>query len=91
MDSSLSRVPPVWPSPLPESLATARPSDAASGTKARVTPSATPPVECLSTVGRDSPVSATVRPDSTMALVRANVSPGSSPRMNAAIRNAAAW
>jgi hypothetical protein len=72
-------------------LATARPRDAANGTKAKVTPSATPPVECLSTVGRDTSLRAMVLPDATMARVRANVSPGSSPRMNAAIRKAAAW
>ena len=52
IDSSLSSVPPVWPRPRPDSFATARPSAAASGANTRVTPSATPPVECLSTVGR---------------------------------------
>jgi hypothetical protein len=72
-------------------LATARPSDAASGAKTSVTPSATPPVECLSTFGLDTPFRSRVDPDSTMARVRATVSSPSRPRTNAAIRNAAAW
>src|SRR5438477_421324 len=45
IDSSLSSVPPVCPRPRPDSLATARPNDAASGANSRVTPSLTPPVE----------------------------------------------
>ena len=56
IDSSLSRVPPVCPSPRPDSFATASPSAAAIGANTSVTPSATPPVECLSTVGRSRPV-----------------------------------
>src|SRR2546430_2023499 len=52
LDSSLSSVPPVCPKPRPESFATASPREAASGANTRVTPSLTPPVECLSTLGR---------------------------------------
>ena len=62
MDSSLSSVPPVCPSPRPDSLATASPRAAASGAKTRVTPSATPPVECLSISGTPRPSNARVSP-----------------------------
>ena len=91
IDSSLSRVPPVCPSPRPESLATASPSDAAIGANTSVTPSATPPVECLSTFGREMRSSGSVTPESTIARVRASVSEASRPLMNAAISRAAAW
>ncbi len=89
-DSSLSSVPPVCPKPRPESFATASPIDAASGANTSVTPSATPPVECLSTLGRPRSGSSIVLPESTRARVSASVSPASRPRMYAAIRNAAA-
>ena len=88
IDSSLSSVPPVCPSPRPESLATARPRAAASGAKTRVTPSATPPVECLSTVGRSRPTKRTVSPEAMSARVRASVSAPSMPRSKHAIRKA---
>ena len=52
MASSLSSVPPVWPSPRPESCGTAAPHAATIGTSGSDTLSPTPPVECLSTVGR---------------------------------------
>ena len=99
IDSSLSSVPPVCPSPRPESFATQSPSAAASGANNSVTPSATPPVECLSTVGPrphcdPSPVSPpenrSVSPESTIAFVRARVSSSSRPRSSDAIRNAEA-
>ena len=51
-DSSLSSVPPVKPRPRPESLATATPSAATSGTTISESLSPTPPVLCLSTTGR---------------------------------------
>ncbi len=50
MASSLSRVPPVCPSPLPESFATGTPQAAATGPITMVVLSPTPPVECLSTL-----------------------------------------
>lgn len=53
MDSSLSSVPPVWPRPRPESCGTAAPQAATSGASGRVILSPTPPVECLSAVGRE--------------------------------------
>ena len=48
IDSSLSIVPPVKPSPLPDIFATGRPSDATIGIRINVILSPTPPVECLS-------------------------------------------
>src|SRR3989449_6079107 len=49
--SSLSRVPPVWPSPRPDIIGTATPHAATSGASTSDTLSPTPPVECLSTRG----------------------------------------
>ncbi len=48
--SILSRVPPVWPKPLPDNLANLAPKEATSGPKTSVVLSPTPPVECLSTL-----------------------------------------
>ena len=48
MDSSLSKVPPVWPSPLPDIFATFRPHAATIAPRAMEVLSPTPPVECLS-------------------------------------------
>ena len=48
-------MPPVWPSPRPDSCGTATPHAATSGASGSVILSPTPPVECLSAVGRDSP------------------------------------
>ena len=86
----MSSVPPVCPRPRPDSLATARPNDAASGANTRVTPSLTPPVECLSTFGRDTPARGRVTPESTIARVISSVSAVDSPLMKAAMRKAAA-
>ena len=52
IDSSLSSVPPVWPRPRPQSLATGTPQAATSGATTSVVLSPTPPVECLSATGR---------------------------------------
>ena len=51
IDSNLSSVPPVWPSPRPDSCGTATPQAATKGASGRVILSPTPPVECLSAVG----------------------------------------
>ena len=51
IDSSLSSVPPVWPSPRPDIIGTTTPSDAMSGARTMDTLSPTPPVECLSMRG----------------------------------------
>ena len=80
----------MCPKPLPDSFATARPSDAASGANTRVTPSPTPPVECLSTLGRVTPLRDSLDPEATMARVSSAVSRRDRPLTNAAIRNAAA-
>ena len=44
----------MWPRPRPESWGTATPQAATSGASGRVILSPTPPVECLSAVGRES-------------------------------------
>src|SRR4051795_13195420 len=54
-DSSLSSVPPVWPSPRPDSCGTATPQAATSGASGRGILSPTPPGEGLSAGGRGGP------------------------------------
>src|SRR5918994_313858 len=54
MDSSLSSVPPVWPSPRPLIFPTGTPQAATIGPTAIDVLSPTPPVECLSTTRRPS-------------------------------------
>ena len=54
IDSSLSSVPPVWPSPRPLSFANGTPHAATIGPTAIDVLSPTPPVECLSTTLRPS-------------------------------------
>ena len=49
MDSSLSKVPPVCPKPLPDTIGTGTPKLATIGARIRDNLSPTPPVECLST------------------------------------------
>ncbi len=78
--SSLSRVPPVWPSPRPDSFSILRPSAAASGPTTRVVASATPPVECLSTVGPWTRPRSRVAPEATIASVSASASRRVKPR-----------
>ena len=79
IESSLSSVPPVCPSPRPESFTTCIPSSAASGATTRVVPSPTPPVECLSTVGPDRRDRSSRSPESTIAAVRATASSRENP------------
>ena len=85
IDSSLSRVPPVWPRPRPESCGTATPNDATSGASGRVILSPTPPVECLSVVRFFSPEKSSVSPEAIIAFVRSRISSRSMPRMKIAI------
>ena len=69
--SSLSSVPPVWPSPRPEIIGTAAPQAARIGARISETLSPTPPVECLSS---DRPVEVPRRarcPESRIAVVSA--------------------
>ena len=89
--SSLSSVPPVWPSPRPDIMGTATPQAATSGARTSETLSPTPPVECLSMRGVAQPSNVSRWPDASMASVSAASSVRSSPRRNAAIRSAAIW
>ena len=50
IDSSLSSVPPVWPSARPDIIGTGTPQAATSGARQIEILSPTPPVECLSTL-----------------------------------------
>ena len=52
IDSSLSRVPPVWPRPRPDILGMTTPQAATTGASTIETLSPTPPVLCFPTVGR---------------------------------------
>ena len=74
MLSSLSRVPPVWPSPRPESCGTATPNTATSGISGRVILSPTPPVECLSVVGLPRPSKLIRSPLAIIAMVMSRIS-----------------
>jgi len=89
IDSSLSRVPPVCPSPRPDIIGTATPSDAMSGARMSDVLSPTPPVECLSirAIGRRERSS--LFPLSSIASIIAFISLGSSPRKYIAISSAA--
>jgi hypothetical protein len=51
IESNLSKVPPVCPSPLPETIGTNPPHAAREGASNKETQSPTPPVECLSIIG----------------------------------------
>src|SRR5690606_13895517 len=74
MDSSLSSVPPVWPRPRPESWGTAAPQAATSGASGRVILSPTPPVLCLSAVGRDREEKSMRSPLAIIAAVQRAIS-----------------
>ena len=79
MLSSLSSVPPVCPSPRPDSLATFAPHAAASGTSTSVVVSPTPPVECLSTQTPSMADRSTTPPECIISIVRSVVSRASMP------------
>ena len=74
IDSSLSSVPPVCPRPRPESCGTATPQAATSGASGRVILSPTPPVECLSAVGRERPEKSIRSPEAIIAAVHRSIS-----------------
>src|SRR6266702_4210385 len=80
IDSSLSRVPPVCPSPRPVILPTATPQAATKGATASVTLSPTPPVLCLSTTGEIVSRTWSSSPERAMASVKSPVSRASMPR-----------
>src|ERR1041384_5829175 len=81
-------VPPVWPSPRPLIIGTARPAAATIGASSRLTLSPTPPVECLSILGFATRSWRRTRPESRIASVSAVVSAAVMPRRHTAIRNA---
>ncbi len=87
--SSLSSVPPVCPSPRPDNCGTAAPHAATSGASGRVILSPTPPVECLSVVGRVTPDRSRRSPEATIAAVHRDSSDAVSPRSSTAIASAA--
>ena len=91
IDSSLSSVPPVWPSPRPEIIGTYAPAAAASGARIRLVLSPTPPVECLSTRGPGRSERSSTSPVCIIASVRATVSAGVIPLKNTAMVKAEAW
>src|SRR5579875_2018502 len=90
MDSSLSRVPPVWPRPRPEIIGTKPPQAAMIGASSRLTLSPTPPVECLSSTGppRRAPRQSSSSPERVMAPVRATRSAPLIPRRKMAMARA---
>ena len=84
-------MPPVWPSPRPESWGTAAPQAATSGASGRVILSPTPPVECLSVVGRppsDSLGKDIRMPEAIIASVQREISRRSMPLSRMAIASA---
>ncbi len=89
IDSSLSKVPPVWPKPLPDIFAILPPHAATRGPRMRVVVSATPPVLCLSTLIPGMEERSTVSPEATIERVRSVVSCSSIPLNQTAIRRAA--
>ena len=88
MDSSLSSVPPVKPSPRPDILAIFTPQAATSGTRISEVVSPTPPVECLSAFTPGMSLKSSVSPDLAMASVSASVSRSVMPLMQMAISSA---
>ena len=88
MASSLSRVPPVWPRPRPDSCGTATSNTATKGASGRVILSPTPPVECLSAVGLPSDEKSMRSPEAIIAAVQRAISPRSMPLSRIAIASA---
>ncbi len=91
MDSSLSRVPPVWPRPRPEIMGTYTPQAAARGPRIRLVLSPTPPVECLSTFGAGRSERSRTSPVRIMDSVRAEISAELMPLKKIAMVRAEAW
>ena len=85
IDSSLSIVPPVCPSPLPLIFATVPPHAATSGPITSVVVSPTPPVECLSTFKPFTSDRSTTSPECIISIVRSVVSRSVIPRKRIAI------
>ncbi|CAB5055965.1 unannotated protein [freshwater metagenome] len=88
IDSNLSKVPPVCPRPRPESCGTAPPQAATNGANGNVILSPTPPVECLSVVGRSSADQFILSPLLIMAFVHREISRVFIPLSKIAIKSA---
>ena len=82
-------MPPVCPSPRPDSCGTATPHAATSGASGSVILSPTPPVECLSAVGRDSAEKSIRSPEAIIAAVQRAISRAIMPLSRIAIASAA--
>ena len=92
IDSSLSSVPPVWPSPRPLIFPNGTPQAATIGPTAIDVLSPTPPVECLSTTWRPRAAPrSSVSPLRIIASVSAYVSAPVRPRKYTAMHQAAIW
>ncbi len=87
--SSLSSVPPVWPSPRPLIIGTVSPPAATMGARIKEVLSPTPPVECLSTFLPGMSAWLTTSPECSIASVSAAISARFKPRIHAAISHAA--
>ena len=87
IESNLSNVPPVCPSPRPEIIGTNNPHAARMGANARLTLSPTPPVECLSHTKSLSKTfcQSSVSPDCVIAFVIQTVSSSDIPLEKIAI------
>ena len=80
----------MWPSPRPDSCGTAAPHAATSGQSGSETLSPTPPVECLSTVGRGTVERSRRVPERIIASVHESSSRGVMPCQTIAISRAEA-
>ena len=78
----------MWPRPRPESCGTATPKTATRGASGRVILSPTPPVECLSAVGRDSAEKSIRSPLAIIAAVQVAISRRVIPLSSTAIARA---
>ena len=78
----------MWPRPRPDSWGTATPQAATSGASGRVILSPTPPVECLSAVGRDSDEKSIRSPEAIIAAVQREISRRFIPLSRIAIASA---
>jgi hypothetical protein len=88
IDSSLSSVPPVMPSPRPETMGTQQPVQATSGARMSEVLSPMPPVECLSTTAGWPGRCVKTSPLSNIARVSAAVSRAVMPLKKTAIAKA---
>ena len=91
IDSILSTVPPVKPSPLPDIFATGIPSEATIGNNIIDTLSPTPPVLCLSTTFSPNSDKSSTSPEFAILNVKSYNSKSLIPFIKIAIINAAAW